>query len=317
MTTLPRQLQAQQADVERIDREMAEHAAAQEQGQQTPPETPPLDPPPVTPPATPPVDPWQQRYQTLKGKYEAEVPRLHADVRELKARLDAAVVPKKTVETKTPRVPLVTDKDAETYGSDLVDLIRRQAQQTAADLKDEMEADMRKLEAENEALRNQVTGVTQKQEATVSDRYISSLAALVPDWEAINSDSDFLAWLDVEDPMSGLTRQSYLDNAFKNLDAQRTARLFNAWKAEGKAPPAPVEPSRAPQLDQELQRQITPGKSKMAPAQDVSSNQIWSTAEIAKFYNDVRAGVYKNAPDDARRIETEIDLAVSTGKVRA
>ena len=91
---LPKQVEQQMREVEELERQMAAPVATEE----TPPtETPPADVPvaEVVPPQEPvvPVAPvvseetWEHKYQTLIGKFNAEVPRLHQQNKELTNQL--------------------------------------------------------------------------------------------------------------------------------------------------------------------------------------------------------------------------------------
>jgi len=100
---LPRQVEAQLKELEEIEKQLA----AQQNPQATPEEPAPQPAEPAEPtqniePVAPqpevkpekPVEPevpeetWQQKYKTLKGMYDAEVPRLHSDIRDLKSQMD-------------------------------------------------------------------------------------------------------------------------------------------------------------------------------------------------------------------------------------
>ena len=99
---LPKQVEAQLRELEQIERQIAESqnlAPANPEPAGDPPAEPLtpapafVEPKPVEtkPEPTEPViadETWQSRYIALKGKYDAEVPRLHADVREFKAQLE-------------------------------------------------------------------------------------------------------------------------------------------------------------------------------------------------------------------------------------
>lgn len=322
---LPRQLQRQQEEIEQYDQDMAAAAA-------TPPEAPPPTtetpkasdgqdtPPPVVAPVTPPPqgdDVWRQRYLTLEGKYKAEVPRLHSQIKELSTKLDELAARATRTETppaEKPKSKRVTEKDTETFGADLLDVIKRQAEEIAADALADLQTKVGKLESENEQLKAQVTGVSTTQSQTAQEIYFGKLTASVPDWEAINVSDGFLNWLSEVDELSGATRQAFLDDAFQKLDVGRTAKLFNAYKkvlaAAAPPPPAPTK--------QEVQRQVAPGKSKTPPGPPASdaSTKIWSANEIDRFYQEMRAGHYKHTPQEAARIEAEIDAAVASGRVK-
>lgn len=326
-TDLPRQLQRQQEEVEKIEKEMAEQAA-QGSDPPAPVETPKPDEqgtPPPAPPPTPPVvsdDQWKQRYLTLKGKYEAEVPRLHQTIRDLTSKVDqliANTTPK--VETPAPPEPSkkpkrVTEKDVETFGSDLIDVIKRQAEEIAADAIADLQHKVGTLVQENAQLKQQVSGVSTSQAKSTQELYFSKLAAAVPDWETVNTSQGFLDWLAVVDQLSGVSRQTYLDHAFQTLDSHRTIQLFNAYKA-ATTPPTPPATPPAPKPN-EVQRQVAPGKSKTPPGPTVSdaSTKIWTSVEIDKFYADMRAGHYRTNQAEAARIESEIDAAVASGRVK-
>ena len=327
MATLPRQLQRQADEVAQIEKDIADRATPPT-AEAPPPETPPQQdgqdnvpppPPPPQAPVAPPSD-WEQRYRTLEGKYKAEVPRLHNQMKELQTKFEALAAkppePPKMPETPTQKKRLVTDKDAETFGPDLLDLIKRQAQDIADEMVGARESKlmeaMQKLQAENASLMEKVTGVTQTQSQSAQEMYLAKLGQVLPEWEQINTDQRFLNWLGEIDPLSGLTRQAYLDNAFQALDVQRTANLFRAWLSTI-APPTPAQPPA--EQRSEVQRQVTPGKSKTtATVPQEDNSRIWTSQGIAKFYDSLRAGRVKR--DDAARIEKEIDLAVSTGRVR-
>jgi chemotaxis protein histidine kinase CheA len=310
-----------------MDREMEEASKAAT----PPPETPPVETPKATDgqdtpaPAPAPAtqqpqgdDVWRQRYLTLEGKYKAEVPRLHSQLKEMQTKLEELAARTTRTETPPPEKPKakrVTEKDQETFGADLLDVIKRQAEEIAADALADLQAKVGKLESENEQLKAQVTGVSQTQSLTAQEVYFGKLAATVPDWEAINVSPGFLDWLGEVDELSGETRQAYLDRAFNSLNVAQTAKLFNAYKKT--LAPAPTPPP-APKAT-EVQRQVAPGKSKTPPGPQASdaSSKIWSANEIDKFYGEVRSGYYRNNPQEMLRIEAEIDAAVASGRVKA
>lgn len=319
------QLERQAEDIARMDKEIADAIAARNaptgEDDPTDPQDPPGNTPPVTPPTpvTPPVqqdEQWKQRYLTLKGKYDAEVPRLQNDIRDLKTRLDAVVAtPQKPAEptpAPTPKAARVTEKDAETFGADLLDVIKRQTEDALSESEARWKNVVDSLKTENAELKAQVTGVTKNQAVTERQMFFSKLAQHVPDWETINTNEDFLGWLGEPDPLSGYTRQDYLNNAFEQLDVVRTANIFKAFAAL--TPPAPVEKQQ--EQRSEVQRQVAPGKSKTVPASPSSDSRVWSYAEIEEFYVDVRSGKYTGKPDELAKIEAQIDLAVSTGRVK-
>lgn len=326
-TLAPIQVQRQAEQVEQIERDLAE---IKNPTSGTPDPATITDPPAETPssapqvPAAPlPTPPkteesvLQQRFNTLQGKYNAEVPRLTAEVRSLKAQLKdalAARVEPTVDKSKLPELK-ITSKDVETFGTELLDVVKRQAQDIMGEHELQLQAHVQKLEADNTNLKQQLTGVAEKQGVTDEQTFLTKLAQAVPDWEQCNVDPGFLAWLGEIDPLSGSARQTYLDDAASKLDAHRTAQLFNAWKgtAGTPAPPPPMPVSAKP----DVQSQVAPGKSKSSAAPGANpADRIWSLNEIEEFYQDVRKGVYAGKLAESQKIEAEIDLAVASGRLK-
>ena len=66
---------------------------------------------------------FKQKYATLRGKYDAEVPRLHQQVKELTDQMnaireEAEAAKKAEAEKPKEKVSYVTDADREEYGDD-------------------------------------------------------------------------------------------------------------------------------------------------------------------------------------------------------
>lgn len=250
---------------------------------------------------------WATKYNVLQGKYNAEVPRMNQQLRELKqANEEMQARLEELSKQRTEAQPnLVTDADKEAFGPDLVDLAERVAKQNLKPLQDQLA----KLEAENARLTQRADRTAQDVQMTAQDSYISHLTRMVPEWEQLNVDEGFLRWLGEVDPVFGMQRQAGLDQAFDRLDAQATAAVFAAYLG--------TQAPKAKSAKDGLQNQVAPTRSRSAaaPVTDEWSSKIWSGREIEHFYNEQRRGAYTLA--DADRISNEIDRAVAEGRVRA
>lgn len=253
---------------------------------------------------------WEQKYHTLKGKFDAEVPRLYAQVREMNGQIqtlvaeNAAAKATKVEPTPAPAKTLITEQDKEAFGSDLLDLIDRATEQKLAVSRD-LETQLR---AEISELKGKLGNVSERQVVSDKDRYTSTLAAQVPDWEALNVDAGFLNWLAEVDPVYGMPRQYALTSAYEAFDANRTAAIFNQYKAT-------LAPARQ-NGQQELSRQVAPTRSRTSPAPSSSAadKRIFTQAEITEFYNEWVKGRLDTA--EAERFEKEINAAIAEGRVR-
>lgn len=257
-----------------------------------------------------------QRHSTLMGKYNAEVPRFASEVKELRAQiaeLTEQLARKQEPEPQTQlKAPAVTQEDVDTFGDDMIDLIKRVASQVVQTADIAPRAEIEALRVQNQELREQLTGVSETQHVTSQQQVLSQLTQMVPDWQEVNASQGWLEWLAVVDPISGTNRQAHLDDANQKLDAGRLAALFNAYKAEaGMVSQTPTRTVRP-----EVQRQVTPGKSKGASTNTTSSldNKVWTSQEIGEFYDNVRAGRVDG--DAAIKTEAAIDLAMIQGRVR-
>lgn len=319
---LPKQVEAQLKELEKIEQQIADSQKQAEPptdpapAEPTPEPSPaPAEPTPVepTPAPTEPVvaeETWQQKYKTLKGMYDAEVPRLHADLRELKSQVDSL---RKAAETK-PAEPvkpatqekLVTDADVEAFGSDLIEVQRKVAREVAAEFRGELDA----MRIENEKLREQLTATgTQVSEATFEQR----LHRLVPDFEQVNTDPKWIEWLNEVDPLLRGPRMTVAQGAFNRGDAEGIAHYVSLFKAT-QAPASTAE--QAPSKAEELARQIQPNRTGSAAA-PVQQGRVYRDADIQRMFIKSADLSAKGQMEEARKLEAEIDLAYKENRVVA
>jgi hypothetical protein len=317
---LPRQVEAQLRELEALEKQLAEgQNPAPADPEPTPAEPPqdpqpqPAEPKPVEPTPTPtePVvaeEKWEQKYKTLKGMYDAEVPRLHADLRDLKAQVDSL---RKASETKPaepakPAAPtkLVTDADVEAFGSDLIEVQRKVAREVAAEFRGELDA----MRAENEKLREQLTSTgTQVSEASFEQR----LYRMVPDFEAVNADPKWIAWLNEVDPLLRAPRSSVAQQAFNRGDVEGVAHYVAMFKQTI----APVE--QKADKTEELERQLQPNRGATSAPPTSQKGKVYTNADIEKMFRKATDLGTKGQVDAAKKLEAEIDAAYMEGRVIA
>ena len=319
---LPRQVEAQLKELEEIEKQLA----AQQNPQATPEDPAPQPAEPAEPtqniePVAPqpevkpekPVEPevpeetWQQKYKTLKGMYDAEVPRLHSDIRDLKSQMDklqkAAEAPKPEAKPAAQPTKLVTDADVQAFGEDLIEVQRKVAREVAAEFRGELDA----MKAENEKLREQLnmTG-SQVSEASFEQR----LYRLVPDFQAVNADERWISWLNEVDPLLRAPRKSVAQEAFNQGDAEAVAHYIGMFKAS-------VAPAEQPSdKAAELEKQIQPKRSATnAPVSQQA--KTYTDAQIQKMFQRSVELSSRGQRDEATKLEAEIDAAYREGRVRA
>lgn len=240
-------------------------------------------------------DPWEQRYKVIEGKYRAEVPRLNADNRELRQQLEALQNEVEQLKSRGAAEPssLISAEDREKYGDDLLDVIKRAAQEQVS-AKDGEIAD----------LKRQLESVTTTTAKSAEVSFFDQLGTLVPDWVAINAEDQFLKWLDEHDEFTGRTRQDLLSDAEKARDANRVAKFFNSWKA--------TQVSQATNTQRNLEAQLTPDSNRItAPP---AGKRFFTRGEIAEFYSAARRG--EVSAKEMVAMESEIHAATLDGRIR-
>jgi acyl transferase domain-containing protein len=293
MSTLPRAVVEAEERANKLQEEFLK--------QQNQPEPEP-QPPAVETPAPPAVqndspppqeDSWEHRFKVLQGKYNSEVPRFASENKDLKNRLQ--LLEEQIDEMKNAKPPelLVKPEEIEQYGEGLIDVARRVAREELAS----KDAVISKLQNEINSIKSVTTNV-------VSDNFFKSLTELVPDWEALNANDNFLKWLDEVDELTGETRQSLLSKAESQRDTVRAAKFFNMFKKTSQ--------SWAANSNTSLEQQIVPPVNQ--PSSSPPSKKIWTRGEISDFYDRVRRGSISDT--DAIAIEADITAATIEGRIR-
>ena len=271
---LPKQVQLELEEAERIQQQLTQGTPPANEPQDTPPEPGPEDPPPNEPPVsaapepTPPQpadDGWKQRYETLRGKYDAEVGRLNEANRTMTAQMQAlqqqmAQLTQRPPEPQKAPDPLVTSQDEEKFGPDLVDFARRVVREEVRSLGQRLD----QLEALAKTISSKASRVDQVEQEVAQTRqntFWKELTAEVPKWEEINQDQRWLKWLTEYDPIAGRIRQEALVEAQRQLDHQRVVAMFKAFLSQF---PPPAQPHQG---QAELARQVAPAKSSKTTVQ--------------------------------------------------
>jgi len=265
-----------------------------------------------------------QKYRTLQGMYNAEVPRLHSQNKELSGRLQQMEQLLATISaqqsTGRPMAggqsqiePLVTDKDQEEYGESL-DVMRRVTREELIPVAQKIAQIDRLLQQLQVNVVPQVKNLAQRQAMTAEQQFWADLTTVVPNWRDINEDDDFKTWLLEVDPLTGISRQTILEDAQGNLDVRRVGNFFRSWlEITGQANVA--QNTRRNVSASELERQVAPGKGRSAGAPTGNAAKTYSPDDIRTFFDAVRQGKYKGREAERDRIERDIFAAQRDGRI--
>jgi hypothetical protein len=283
---------------------------------------------PSAPPAPKPVvqEDWEQKFRSLQGRFDSQVPALaeraraaetqaqiaQARVRDLEAQLAAA---RAAPPAPRPGAPASED-DIKTWGEDFIATARRQAR---AEMQGEIDA-MRAQLAEVGQTSKQAQALTQRERTNAQiTRILGS-----DKWLVTNGDPAFVAWLQYPDNFSGVLKHTLLSNAYERGDATTVANFFRAFDAEHTAPePTGQQPTHTPagagpvRLEDLAAPGAGGGSPPAAGGDGAEVDEGWVTQkEIAQHYQRVTQGYYRNNPSLQARVSARIDRAVSAGRVR-
>lgn len=280
---------------------------------------------PAKQPDPAPVD-WEQRYKTLQGKYDTEVPTLQSNVQGLRQVLammeqNKPVAKEPVQEAPKPTTVEISDEDVREYGPELIARARQWARA-------EIEPELNHVRSEMATIRDKFSTVEEKQAAaqersgrSASMSYLDSDAEVGKIWRQVNADHKFIKWLNQPDEFSGQPRLPVLQAVFGQGDGPRSKAIFVRYLREHtdtQVPtPAADHTSREP-VKPTLEDFAAPGRN-MTPATPPGApadKRIWTQTDIRSFYRDVGRGVF--ATDEARkqRIEQDIINAATEGRVR-
>lgn len=300
----------------------------------TPPENNILQKEPPPAPEQPPQDVnWQARYDTLAGKYNAEVPAQARMIADLKRQLDAqaqqiAELTSRQVQTPpspAENIPLtpkenkrrVTDDEIAAYTPDFMDVIGRRAEEVVeAKVGDALAPLLAKLEG----IDKRVAVVEPSVQMSEADRFNQFMIVNVgADWEKQDRDPLFLDWLQQLDGFTGIQRKFVLDGALQRRDFARVATIFKGYLSEqGVVNPPALQPKQdtAPKVD--LNALVAPGaRTRSGSAPEPQAPQAISRAEIQRYYRDKMRGLYNGRDAEVAKIEALIakharDAALAT-----
>lgn len=318
---------AVQRELEAAEKIEAEMAAAQ--NPQPAAETPPPEPQPATGEAKPaepaaavqPDSNWEHKYSTLQTKYNAEVPRLHGQVRDMQDQLNRALgeieqLKTKPVEPVQPAVqePLVTEKDVESYGADLIDVATRIARQEIGKQQGQWNAEIAKRDAYINRLEKQVGNVEQRQGARDQVDFFRELNSVAPDWETLQNSDVGQTFLVTKIPGTMYTWDAALKTAAAELDVGRAAEVFGQMVAQHPELRPQAQPSG--KVVSELERQVAPTRSRAAPIASTTGNDgkpryTWNT--WSQQYDLINKRQVLG--DEAVKLQAELDAAYVEGRI--
>lgn len=238
---------------------------------------------------------FEQKYNVLKGKYDAETQRMTQ-------MLSQTMAEKEALRLKFEANAPVRKEDTFDSDPDIQNIITEYPS-----LAKGIEKLASKIVAEK--IKKTEAAVSERLNKTELDTYHSQLDAKVKDWRKINADPKFMEWLQVRDRYTGATRHELLMHSFNNFDAETSATFFSDYAKEKGL--AVQSKKNAKETNMALD---TAGND--LPPQGGKKTGYISRADITQFYRDRAMGKFQGSEETAAKIEARILRAVKEGKVR-
>jgi hypothetical protein len=308
---IPKQVEQAIKDVEELEKQLS--APVEEPTEETVDEAPPaqfepqtveVEPTQVVAQEEPKVD-WEQKYRTIAGKYDAEVPRLHAQLKELSGQvqyLQQALETTKQPKEEPKRESLVTDADREAFGDDLIEVARKVSMEVASQYDAKLQAAYAKIDALERNV--QQTG-SQVGEMTFEQQ----LHRAVPDFDAVNTDPRWIAWLDEVLPDVGVPRRVFAERAYNEGNVMDVKRFVDVFRNV-------VTPKQPDSRKVELERQTAPSRNNAATV-NPQQGKTYSQSQWGKLYDQVAMMNAKGKYDEAQKLEAELNAAYVQGRITA
>lgn len=271
------------------------------------------------------ADTWHHKFVSEQGrttKLRADLAQLSSEVTNLRGLLatmqEAQAHPQPAQDKQQTFKSEITPEEIEQWGPDLLAVIEKKAREIAHEQTSELRQQVQQLGGQVHSVGGQIA-----QDAR--GRMVQNLDSMsaIEGWRDINTDPEFMAWLQYPDRLSGKKRHAMLVEAWDSNNASRVAAFFEDFLDQaGRAAPQPVAPqgngAAKPQPKPSLESLAAPGKSRSAapPLGAAAGKDIITTGDIARYYADSTAGRFKGREADAEAYEREIFAAQNEGRVR-
>lgn len=251
---------------------------------------------------------FKARYMSLKGKYDAEVPRLSQELRDLKTsvfeKFEQATKPAVVVETPTNVSDEFLDSFAENYGEDFADNLKKLIALEAAKLTTPMQQKMESVEdTQVKAAQTNFVGYI--------DEQLNEGRETPVDWQGLwaGKDPKFLEFLGKPDP-SGLYTYGQLAEMYnQNWDADKLVNIFKIYTNEEVVPvvkPKTVSPQK--------QALVAPSRNNTHTAPNTESKKVWTSDMVQEFQRLDRQGKY--GVDESKALWDDLLSALGENRIR-
>lgn len=258
---------------------------------------------------------WRSRFHTMEGILRkeredqardqqgqaAQLRQLQGQLSELQGQIDA---------TRDPLAELdlsqhFSEDQIAQYGDDHLRSVLRAAQHTLQpQLQQLLSREMAPLREELAHTRQSVAQARRSEASQAYEGFLGELARQVPEWQQVNEDPRFHAFLEQVDEASGEQRQALLTRFEQRRDAARVARLFGEFLRRSGALPA-----------RDPHKRLLPDGSPDGGHPPPDPRPAITQAQIRQFQADVARGRYRGRAQEQAAMQKRIDEAYVANRI--
>lgn len=246
---------------------------------------------------------FKARYLSLKGKYDAEVPRLQHELSDLKQNVFEKLTsisenPAQTKQEEKQDKDLIAQLKEE-YGEEFIEGIAALVEQSTG----------KQIKSSLSSVEDKVSSVEETQIKVAQENFMSYLDTKVDgDWRALweGKDKKFIDFLGKPDP-SGLYTYGDLVQMYNDAwDADKLATVINTYLGE-----KPVKKEKA---SSERDALVAPSRSSAHTAPKADDKIIWTQDAIKEFQKQDRQG--KLTAEESQAKWNDLLSAPAEGRIR-
>jgi len=269
---------------------------------------------------------YRKRYETLQGKYNAEVPRLHQEIREFKEKVFKQFGDLQA-EKETPKEEPTPD-EYETVYAELSeefdeDILRAMDRLTEAKFKRFQGQQLAPIQERLE------TSETEKFEVAQSNFMDEIDQGMAEGWEGdwrdlwSGKDPEFLKFLDTKHPSGMFTYREVANLANQRWDSERIVMVFNEYLNQSGQVQAAADPDPEPNEEQKTEKKKDPSeeariqprrKQPATPEPEGDEPIIWTKESMAEFQRKDQQG--KIPQEESQKLWDDLLRAPAENRMR-
>lgn len=256
---------------------------------------------------------WRHKFQTLEGKYRAEVPRLNADLRQWKDNAVALNARLGELETQLEKMqsekPIETLPEIAAVINDFPD-IGKAIQKLEEKHRQELASLEKRL---TKGVANEINSVKSDFQSSKEERFDMMMRqAGVPDWQALDKDPGFISYLNAKPTdYSDKTKLEFLREAAAINDIQKVARIFLEYKNRNNVAPVNTQ--------EKLKNFVAPPKGNAGKAPLGASKPTYTREDYTRFMKETAKGRFtpsKWGGKTEEQVEAMFDSVIASGDLR-